>query len=202
MNLNKYKHLDKTKSNPYGRGKYIDLTNQYINSFKVIKRIVNKISKNGKDYFYWEAICNCGNTFNITAKQIYRNQKSCGCLKLKGKFRRSLTDEQASLRQVLYRYKLGAKRRNLEWGLSEEQAFNLFNSFCYYCNQSPSKLTPKLTRCKSRLYNGIDRMNNKIGYKQSNCVSCCTICNRAKLNLNFKDFIQWLNRLVIYRTTK
>jgi len=40
-------------------------------------------------------------------------------------------------------------------------------------------------------YQGIDRINNNVGYESGNCVPCCNICNRAKLNRDKNAFIQW-----------
>lgn len=44
-------------------------------------------------------------------------------------------------------------------------------------------------------YNGVDRINNSIGYVIENCVPCCRQCNRSKDILNQKEFYEWIMRL-------
>lgn len=45
------------------------------------------------------------------------------------------------------------------------------------------------------VYNGIDRKDNTQEYVLNNCVSCCGICNYAKNNLPFNDFILWVRKV-------
>ena len=37
--------------------------------------------------------------------------------------------------------------------------------------------------------NGIDRMNNNIGYEISNVVPCCSVCNKMKSSLSKEEFL-------------
>lgn len=68
--------------------------------------------------------------------------------------------------------------------LSEDQFKYLSEKPCFYCGaESP---------------NGIDRFDNKIGYKYSNCRSCCKHCNYVKGNLSIADFNTWKYRFVEY----
>lgn len=50
---------------------------------------------------------------------------------------------------------------------------------CHYCGLQPSFREA-----------GIDRVNNKIGYEYDNCVSCCSVCNFIKGDLDVADFFQ------------
>ena len=36
---------------------------------------------------------------------------------------------------------------------------------------------------------GIDRVDNSVGYLPSNCISCCSWCNRAKNNGTLANFV-------------
>jgi hypothetical protein len=52
-------------------------------------------------------------------------------------------------------------------------------------------------------YNGVDRIDNSIGYTKENCVPCCTICNWAKSNRGvdeFKDYIEGICKNAIAGT--
>ena len=44
--------------------------------------------------------------------------------------------------------------------------------------------------------NGIDRIDNNIGYTKENSVPCCEICNKAKRDMSYNDFINYLKRIV------
>ncbi|MEI8273908.1 MAG: hypothetical protein WCG08_14935 [Paludibacter sp.] len=45
--------------------------------------------------------------------------------------------------------------------------------------------------------NGIDRVNNQIGYIKENCVPCCKHCNYAKGDLSISDFNAWKKRFIM-----
>ena len=78
----------------------------------------------------------------------------------------------------------------------------MFQKNCHYCGVEPNQF-PKGNWAKSYnglfIYNGIDRKDNKIGYLLENCVSCCTICNRAKHSLSEEDFENWITRITTYK---
>ncbi|MHA1737419.1 MAG: hypothetical protein ACTSWD_02465 [Candidatus Heimdallarchaeota archaeon] len=102
-------------------------------------------------------------------------------------------------------YKCASKRRNYDFNLSEQQFKSLLFENCYYCGQSPSiKINYSIKNGveKDVYYNGIDRLNNDIGYNVDNCVTCCQICNKAKGILSESDFMQWIDKLISYRKFK
>lgn len=78
-------------------------------------------------------------------------------------------------------YQANARRRFLLWDLSFEQ-FKTFKSNCYYCGDKMH-------------YVGIDRINSDEGYNISNCVPCCTMCNRMKSAYNQKEFIKQCQKI-------
>ena len=63
---------------------------------------------------------------------------------------------------------------------------------CHYCGKPPSKPHRK---CETFLYNGLDRVDNNIGYTESNVVPCCYICNKMKGELPVEDFLEHLNKI-------
>ena len=46
-------------------------------------------------------------------------------------------------------------------------------------------------------YNGIDRIDNALGYVIGNVTSCCGTCNKAKATMGRIDFLDWVRR--VYR---
>lgn len=55
---------------------------------------------------------------------------------------------------------------------------------------------------KSFLFNGIDRMDSKLGYSDSNCVPCCGAANFAKRRMPYSDFVSWLDSAAKFRLDK
>ncbi len=72
-------------------------------------------------------------------------------------------------------YMNNAIKRNYIFELTFEEFTNLTSSNCYYCNSSPE--------------NGVDRLDNNLGYIIENCVPCCTMCNIMKNKYSFSTFI-------------
>lgn len=82
-------------------------------------------------------------------------------------------------------YKKNAKRRNIDFNLSKEEFYNLTSQPCFYCGDL-------------KQYNGIDRINSKQSYNLKNCVPCCTICNKMKLNYDVDFWFAHMNKILTY----
>jgi hypothetical protein len=86
----------------------------------------------------------------------------------------------------LYKTYIGsAKSRKLANTLSIEQFMQIVNKPCYLCGKINSD-THK---------NGIDRINNDIGYDIGNIISCCYDCNMLKFVYNINEFMIHLLRI-------
>jgi len=110
--------------------------------------------------------------------------------------------KQAQMNYVYNFYRYSAVKRNLSFELSPEQFFSLTQNVCHYCGTPPSNISSpkKDRRCgESFVYSGIDRIESAEGYSMSNCVPCCRICNVAKSNMNYYDFLAWAKRLNNHR---
>jgi hypothetical protein len=84
----------------------------------------------------------------------------------------------------LWQYKGGAKSRGIIYDLPDALFYDLITDVCYYCHASVDPL------------NGIDRVDNRLGYVYGNVVSCCARCNRAKDTMTVYQFIGWATNLV------
>ena len=83
-------------------------------------------------------------------------------------------------------YKMSAKKRKLEFKLSEEQCYNFFESECKRCGNKPEGLC------------GIDRKDNKIGYVIENCEACCTVCNMIKCDISDECLMRRIEHILNY----
>lgn len=151
----------------------------------------------------YRCLCDCGKEALKPSGELKRKRcVSCGCLgKEKAVARWTKQPGHPGLHLAVHNYKQSATKRNLEWALTEEQAEALVLNNCNYCGSVPSRLV-QLKRGKHQiLVNGIDRVDNTIGYVYSNCVSCCATCNFSKRDLSMEEWTAWLERMVAFRAS-
>lgn len=80
-------------------------------------------------------------------------------------------------------YKRKAKERGLKFKLSFREFMSFWSKSCFYCKSEINLI-------------GLDRVDNNLGYTVENCVSCCEICNRMKLQLSLEFFINHCKKIV------
>lgn len=85
------------------------------------------------------------------------------------------------------KYKSSAKRRKINFELTEEEFSTLWNKDCSYCGSKIENI-------------GIDRIDNNVGYTKNNCVSCCIICNKMKLNLSLNEWYEHMKKIISLHT--
>ena len=106
-----------------------------------------------------------------------------------------LPDNLGIIKDIFRNYKSAAKRRNIEFELLLEDFRILIESPCFYCKETNS-LSPYGYHKKSTFrYNGVDRVNNNVGYTIENVVPCCKICNNSKSTLNTEEFKIWITKI-------
>lgn len=104
---------------------------------------------------------------------------------------------RASLNRFYKNYLKNAKQRGYTFELDIEYFDTLTRQDCYYCGAHPRYMSRadngKLDVVDDR--NGLDRVDNSIGYIDSNVVPCCKTCNYAKRKMSKSDFENWALRL-------
>lgn len=116
-----------------------------------------------------------------------------------------MTLPDAGPRYVMKRIKSDAKAAVREFSLTLDNVKDLIHLPCYYCGAlNKNKMNVKSMKpgefiVKDFCYNGIDRVDNSLGYILSNCVPCCMICNRAKNNLSEDEFFAWIENITGFR---
>lgn len=129
--------------------------------------------------------CECGQEKDVRIESVVNGkQYSCGCNRKK--------NENSAQRKMFNNYKNSAINRGYSFDLTEQQFVSISTSNCHYCGIEPSN--SKETYGDTFVLNGIDRKNNTIGYVFDNCLPCCSICNRAKLDMPYDDFVAWTRR--------
>jgi hypothetical protein len=155
-----------------------DLTGLVLNDLTVI-RVSHTIGK----VVYWLCKCKCGNEKAIRRGNLLNGQKDCG-------HKKNLQRGEASFNNLLRSYKMSAERRGYEFLLTTEEFRTLTSSNCHYCGDTPREgaIDNKYVN-GIYLRNGIDRVDNSIGYILTNCVPCCSIHNDMKGELTYQQFI-------------
>jgi len=91
-----------------------------------------------------------------------------------------ILSENAAWRQTfngrLLSYKKAAKKRNIEWELTDDEFKTFWQQPCSYCGEEIETI-------------GIDRIDNDKSYQFDNCTPCCTTCNTMKMTLSKTQFI-------------
>lgn len=101
---------------------------------------------------------------------------------------RNFKEERKSNIIVYYKqYQESAKKRNLEFSLDIETFIKLVSSECRYCG-SIIELE----------VNGIDRVDSSVGYIQDNIVTCCSSCNKMKMELSISAFESQIEKIYKY----
>lgn len=172
-----------------------DLTGQVFGYRTVVRY---KGLREGKEY--WECLCQCGKSKFVQANALKTGKaKSCGCFRATrvteyNEGRRGSDPWVAEMNTHAYRMnweRVNKGRLHKTWELTLEEYRSLSTGTCFYCGREPSG-TP-LTKVMQNLglkRSGIDRKDNTLGYTSSNCVSCCTACNRDKGSQSMCGFIE------------
>lgn len=183
-------------------GILVDLTRKRFGKLLVISRYT---SKNEHGYVYWFCKCDCGNEKIVRGAHLTSGgTKSCGCF---GKQSRHLNGRYAkkgygasTKHYVFHRYKRDAEKRKIEFSLSEERFLELAIKDCFYCGEKSQNIEKSRTNNGDFIYNGLDRINSKLGYTEENVVPCCKTCNFAKREMSIQEFYKWIEKVYKYKT--
>lgn len=157
----------------------------------------------GKRKIIYKCECDCGMTLYARSGDLITGRiKSCGCFKSditiefnKKTKRRELLSGFSRMWQS---YKRGAKIRNLTFNVPKETFLKITQNPCYYCGSLPKTRWHCRIRGEERkffVYNGLDRLNPKIGYEINNLVPCCSTCNRVKWKLTEPEFLELVKKI-------
>lgn len=165
------------------------------------KLVVTKIAEHYKlGRPRWECICDCGNTHTAESRHLTKGVvDNCGCLTFERRSKKARKDFGESMRnKILWSYKGNATRRGYTFELSDERAFELFKGNCHFCGTEPDTVG-KHKKCYGEyVYNGIDRLNNDLGYIEGNVVSCCKTCNYLKSDYSDEEFVSIIRKIATH----
>lgn len=145
-------------------------------------------------------LCECGITKEISLYNIIKERtKSCGCYALEVIQKRKNNSYPSSFNALYYEYKIRSKKRNITFNLTKDEFMILIKSKCHYCGEFPNKKFHRNDYSDITIFNGIDRVDNQLGYVTDNCVACCEKCNFMKGTLPKNSFLEQVNKIYKYQ---
>lgn len=160
--------------------------------------VVEPLGVTSHNYIVWRCICDCGNKIEVRSSCLKSGQtRSCGCLHRESALERQprFSFGEASFRRLFSHYMSNANKRRIDFSLTDSDFRSIINQSCYYCGKEPSQTVKSYPTGKDFLvYNGVDRVDNSIGYTLENCVPCCKMCNWTKRDMSKKEFIAWIEK--------
>jgi hypothetical protein len=188
-----------------------DVSGQVFGCLTAIKPIGYFFDKNKKRKMSFLCLCVCGSqviarTNNLKVSHKQGRPVSCGC---KNSLRtiefNKLTKTKmwrCTKSSVLQSYKAGAKSRKIPFLLTKDSFYELTQQNCFYCERPPSMVRQARNgKLSNFIYNGIDRVDSSKGYTKDNCVSCCKLCNKMKLDFDLKDWLSTIEKIATRKET-
>lgn len=156
----------------------------------------------------WLCLCDCGAQHVVRAGNLdYGNVKSCGCLSRESgqaksvlnfadRHRRNRLPPGTSAARSLYaEYRKHALHRGLLFSVTIEAFLAITQQDCFYCGIAPHRVHKAKRLNGGYRYNGVDRLDNALGYQDGNMVPCCFQCNFSKHAMPLAEFYAWVDRL-------
>lgn len=154
--------------------------------------VVIKRTRNYQGHVTYKCECDCGRETDATGTALKNGRrKYCGKCK-------SLVPGESGFNRIFKAYIRGAEKRGHVFELTKDEFKELVASNCAYCGIPPSTVSSPSKR-GNFTYNGVDRVDNNLGYISDNVVSCCRWCNSAKGTRNYDEWIDWLDRIAEWR---
>jgi hypothetical protein len=180
------------------RSLLINLEGLRFGRLKVISR--QGISRNNK--VLWLCTCDCGAS-TVKVGELLRSgkTKSCGCFKAELLKRGNVVHGgNPAFNRWFCGYKCGARSRKLSWSLSREFCQQITQLPCHYCDRPPIRTIASGNH--SFVFNGLDRIDNSLGYEADNVLPCCWDCNISKSQRSYQEFTCWIKSVYVNLTKK
>lgn len=183
---------------------------QKINNLQIIDFVyIDKIK-------HCKCMCLCGKeTIKLATSVANGNTKSCGCLHIES----SRNNGKNSVpKRTKYTPEMSSAIQNWRGRYKEcplETYLLLSKQPCHYCGSEPNrdsnrfktyigqgKYNDERIAKANWISNGLDRIDSSKAHTAENVVPCCWTCNRAKSNMSYEMFLEWISGLVAFRSKK
>jgi hypothetical protein len=168
--------------------------------------VVEKLKERKSSRIIYKCNCDCGNEHIIDGYSLRTGRcKSCGCNRFSYQPSNKIENRDNALWRYLYNSTIikRNKKFNIKTEITLEEFISISKGPCFYCGLYDSnfikdrKKINKIDRTSNCMlkYNGIDRIDNDLGYIKHNIVTCCKYCNTAKNTMSQEDFFIFIKRI-------
>lgn len=182
-----------------------DLTGKTFGKLKVIKPVPRPTETKSKERsIFWFCECECGNNCTVrSAELLVGDTKSCGCNRhTKGESNFNYKGVGLLAMSKYTHIKYSATKRNLEFSVSIEYLWELFqkqDGKCYYTGE---ELTLSTRNTKGGMTASVDRLDSSKGYLEGNVVWCHKDVNVMKMDKSEQDFYELCQKIVNHKNLK
>jgi hypothetical protein len=157
-------------------------------------RKFGKLTIIGKDHksSLWIAKCDCGSEPIKRPYYVLKKGKLKSCGSYDCRFLR-YDSKAVCINSYFHFLKKGAKNRNYKFEIDKNVIADLIFNNCYYCDEPPTQMSYGKSRNVKN--NGIDRVDNAIGYFVGNLRTCCPFCNVLKNDLSEDEFFEKIKKI-------
>lgn len=125
--------------------------------------------------------------------------KTISIIPINNRYVRGINKDQKVERMLYCQYRSGAVKRNLDFLLTEDDFYPYLHKPCQVCKRINVNRISYSDHTSYLDYNGIDRIDNDIGYVLGNLRTLCGDCNKAKSAMGNDRFEKWIEAI---RSTK
>jgi len=179
-----------------GTPRYKDLTDMRFTKL-IARKYIGTRKKGLSAWALWECDCDCGNKHTVTATSLLTGSiRSCGCLHKETMHRvNALEVGEAAFNAYYKDIQRRAQTRGLLFSLTKEEVKHISKQPCTYCGDLPSMSKVNRGGNGAFVYNGVDRVDNAIGYTIANSAPCCKVCNQMKSDRSDTEFRDRVRRI-------
>jgi len=89
-------------------------------------------------------------------------------------------------------YRSRAEKKELEFAITHDDYKSIILQDCYLCGKQSTETN----------INGVDRVDNDIGYNMENCKACCKECNHMKNDYDLGELLEKMEKIREYWSNK
>ena len=152
----------------------------------------------GKRRLLWLVKCSCGKEKAMLSTTLRHTKvKTCGHVRGGN----VIPENGAAVTLRMSQYRNNAIKMGRVFSLTRDQFIELITGNCVYCGSPPSSIVRARGKYQTDFYhNGIDRIDNSVGYTPENSASCCSTCNLMKRGWSVDVFLKHVRKIASYRT--
>lgn len=171
--------------------KFKDLTGQIFGRLKIVRFV----GMNSFRVSIYECLCECGTVKQIERSNLIKGHTtSCGCY---NRDKQLKAPGVATFNNYMNSYVQSARKRGYIFELTADQFKEIITKDCAACGAPPKEISRKTKEYSATpiLANGVDRVDNNIGYIVGNVQPMCGPCNKAKSSMGYEAFKTWMEQI-------